>query len=130
MARPGIKQPYVIEDLGIDETFLPDELKLQPQLYAKYAQKAAETRRALLLKEIELDEKEALVAKDYREANAHNKVTENMVREHVRTHPEILKLKREVAELKAEYDLAVGLRTAFGQRATMLELLTRMNLGG
>ena len=123
-------EDHVMEELSIDESFLPDELKHQPQLYMKYAQRAAEMQRRVLLKEIELKEEEATYASQFRAENAHNKITENMVKEYLQNHPSLVALRKELAELKAEYEKAVAARYAFGQRATMLELLVRLNIGG
>jgi len=121
---------YVMEELSIDESFLPDELKRQPQLYMKYAQKAADLQRDVMLKEIELKEEEANYASRFRSENAHNKITENMVKEYLQNHPDLIALRKELAELRAEHEKAVAARYAFGQRATMLELLVRLNTGG
>ena len=117
----------VAEELSIDESFLPDELKRQPQLYMKYAVKAAELMKEVMLKEIELKEKEAEYANKYRNENSHLKVTEGMVKEFTLNHPDLVSLRKELAELKAEYEKAVAARYAFSQRAEMLQLLVRMN---
>jgi len=117
----------VAEELSIDESFLPDELKRQPQLYMKYAVKAAELMKEVMLKEIELKEKEAEYANKYRNENSHLKVTEGMVKEFILNHPDLVSLRKELAELKAEYEKAVAARYAFSQRAEMLQLLVRMN---
>ena len=119
----------VAEELSIDESFLPDELKRQPQLYMKYATQAAELMKEVMLKEIELKEAEATYANRFRSENAHIKITENMVKEYLQNHPDLVALRKELAELKAEHEKAVAARYAFAQRAEMLQLLTRINFG-
>ena len=123
-------EDHVVEELSIDESFLPDELKHQPQLYMKYASRAADLLKDVMLKEVELKEEEASHASKFRSDNAHIKITENMVKEYLQNHPDLIVLRKELAELKAEYEKAVAARYAFAERATMLELLVRMNTGG
>lgn len=118
--------PVLVNELQIDEANLEGELLQQPLKMAKISELTIAAYQRMSLKELELKEKEAELAKQFREINRDNKVTESMVKEFLQTHEELRRLRRELIDAEIEYKLYDSMRYAFVQRAAMLELLIKL----
>jgi len=118
--------PVLINELQIDEANLEGELLQQPLKMAKISELTIAAYQRMSLKELELKEKEAELAKQFREINRDNKVTESMVKEFLQTHEELRRLRRDLIDAEIEYKLYDSIRYAFVQRAAMLELLIKL----
>lgn len=118
--------PVLVNELQIDEANLEGELLQQPLKMAKISELTIAAYQRMSLKELELKEKEAELAKQFREINRDNKVTESMVKEFLQTHEELRRLRRELIDAEIEYKLYDSIRYAFVQRAAMLELLIKL----
>ncbi len=119
----------ILEDLEIDETKLNEELQKQPGKFFYYTSQWARAARSRRRTKLNAAEREAVLAKEYREIIAKEtpgqRVTERMLTDYLNNHPEYLKLQEDI--IKSEYmeDVLEATRDSMRQRHQVLLELSR-----
>jgi len=117
------------EDVKIDEMALDIEWLRQPELMRKYAQYAAEAKKAMDEAKERLDVGIAKLDSEIRvNPNAYglSKVTESAIQNTILLQPEYQKLNKAYIEARYEYDIATAVVKAIDQRKTALENLVKL----
>lgn len=110
-------------ELEVSEENISEQISKQPSNFVYYARVAALAKRKMLKKDLELKRFEAQASRSIRLAalGRGEKLSVQAVEDEMRGMSEWKKLNEELIEMKANLDLAEGIKEGFFQRKSMIE---------